>query len=164
MIMGLRIRNRMAAMGLSQAELARRVGITQPSIFKLITSNKTGSAHLHRIARELATTPAYLAGETDDPSTDAPPPQPVPRFQHVTLAVALPSTPALTEAFGAILKASRDLSEDELARELARRLPIVLRAAAAGALSSVPADDDAFDEPAEDQASALPPARRAAGR
>lgn len=61
----------MGALGLSQAELARRVGVAQPTIFSLIRSNKTGSKHLHKIARELKTTAAYLAGETDDPSIDA---------------------------------------------------------------------------------------------
>ena len=62
----------MEDMGLSQAELARRVGISQPAIFGLINSNKGGSRHLHRIARELHTSPEYLAGETDDPSEVAP--------------------------------------------------------------------------------------------
>ncbi|HQS95064.1 MAG TPA: helix-turn-helix domain-containing protein [Novosphingobium sp.] len=58
--------------GLTQAELARRVGVKQPTIFKLIHDNKTGSAHLHKVARELGTTPAYLAGETDDPDSTLP--------------------------------------------------------------------------------------------
>ena len=61
----------MGALRLSQAELARRVGVSQPTIFSLIRSNKTGSKHLHKVARELKTTAAYLAGETDDPSIDA---------------------------------------------------------------------------------------------
>lgn len=64
----------MKAAGVSQAELARRVGVSQPTIFKLIHSSKKGSAHLHRVARELSTTPAYLSGETDDPESDAPDP------------------------------------------------------------------------------------------
>lgn len=58
--------------GLSQAELARRVGVAQPTIYGLLHTNKVGSKHLHRIARELGTTPAYLTGETDDPFADAP--------------------------------------------------------------------------------------------
>lgn len=62
----------MLANGLTQAELARRVGVAQPTIYGLVHSNKVGSKHLHRIARELATTPAYLSGETDDPDEDAP--------------------------------------------------------------------------------------------
>lgn len=55
-------------MGLSQAELARRVGITQPSINHLIKRGAAGSSHLHKIAYELNTTAAYLTGQTDDPN------------------------------------------------------------------------------------------------
>lgn len=58
---------------LSQSELARRVGISQASIHKLLSGRAYGSKHLHRIARELSTTPAYLTGETDDPDADGPP-------------------------------------------------------------------------------------------
>jgi phage repressor protein C with HTH and peptisase S24 domain len=54
-------------MGLSQAELARRVGMSQPSINHLIRKGAQGSKHLHVIARELETTPEYLTGVTDDP-------------------------------------------------------------------------------------------------
>lgn len=74
MPLGERVRDRMTALGLSQAELARRVGVSQPSIYALIHRNKTGSKNLHLIARELGTTPAYLTGETDDPTAGAPPP------------------------------------------------------------------------------------------
>lgn len=75
MIVGARILERMDAVGLSQAELARRVGLAQPTIFNLIHRGKKGSTKLHLIARELETTPAYLTGETDDASADlgAPP-------------------------------------------------------------------------------------------
>lgn len=48
------------------------MGVAQPTIYALINTNKIGSKHLHRIARELGTTPAYLSGETDDPDADAP--------------------------------------------------------------------------------------------
>ena len=70
MISGARILERMTAVGLSQAELARRVGLAQPTIFNLIHRGKKGSTKLHLIARELETTPAYLTGETDDPTAD----------------------------------------------------------------------------------------------
>lgn len=53
--------------GWSQAELARRVGITPQSIGKLARGESQGSKHLHRIAAVLCTTPDYLMGETDDP-------------------------------------------------------------------------------------------------
>lgn len=71
MTMGERIRDRLEALGMSQAELARRVGISQPSVNHLIKRGATGSSHLHKIARELETTPAYLTGEIDDPSAGA---------------------------------------------------------------------------------------------
>lgn len=70
--LGHRIQTLMEERGLSQAELARRVGLTQPAIFALINKNKTGSKSLHLIARELHTTPAYLNGETDDQKGDSP--------------------------------------------------------------------------------------------
>lgn len=51
--------------GWSQAELARRVGVTPQSIGKLARGESHGSRHLHRIAAVLGTSPAYLLGETD---------------------------------------------------------------------------------------------------
>lgn len=72
MIDGGRIEQRMKEMGLTQAELARRAGVSQPTIFKLIRENKTGSRVLHKVARVLQTTPAHLTGETDDPDGDGP--------------------------------------------------------------------------------------------
>ncbi|HMO74550.1 MAG TPA: helix-turn-helix transcriptional regulator [Sphingopyxis sp.] len=72
MIIGSRILERMQAVGLSQAELARRVGLAQPTIYNLIHKGKKGSTKLHVIARVLKTTPAYLTGETDDPESDLP--------------------------------------------------------------------------------------------
>lgn len=62
----------MEARGLSQSELARRLGVTQGAIAKIAKNNPNGSSFLHRLARELATTPAYLTAETDDPTSDAP--------------------------------------------------------------------------------------------
>ncbi len=71
MTMGERLKLRLDALGMSQAELARRVGISQPSVNHLIKRGASGSAHLHKIARELQTTPGYLQGETDDPDAGA---------------------------------------------------------------------------------------------
>jgi len=79
-VIGARIQERLKAAGLTQAELGRRVGLTQPAIANLIHRNKSGTSHLHRIARELGTTPAYLAGETDDPSEGA---LPAPRADEI---------------------------------------------------------------------------------
>ena len=73
MNLGARVSERLAAIGMSQAELARRVGITQPSINNLIKRGVGGSSHLHKIARVLETTPEYLIGETNDPDANAPP-------------------------------------------------------------------------------------------
>lgn len=69
-----RLRAQMAQAGISQAELARRVGVSQQAIARLVSGSTQGTRHLHRIARELGTTPAYLSRETDDPTEHAPPP------------------------------------------------------------------------------------------
>ncbi len=62
----------MEACELSQAALAREVGVSQQSIGRLVTGEAIGSRHLHKIAIALRTTPAYLTGETDDPNSDLP--------------------------------------------------------------------------------------------
>jgi len=68
---GDRVRKRMDELGLSQNGLAQRVGVSQASIAKITGGQSFGSKHLHRIARELGTTAAYLTRETDDPSEGA---------------------------------------------------------------------------------------------
>lgn len=67
MMIGDRIKQRLDALGMSGAELARRVGLKQPTISALISGKSRSSAHLHLIARELQTSVEYLTGETDDP-------------------------------------------------------------------------------------------------
>jgi len=84
--LGDRLQERMAEKDLGQAELARRVGISQASIWHLINKGKTGSRHITKIARELGTTVAYLEGETDDSDADAPLPAP-PRDNMVEVAM-----------------------------------------------------------------------------
>jgi transcriptional regulator with XRE-family HTH domain len=72
-IVGVRIKARIEAIeGMSQSELARRVGITQGTIAALISGRSRSSTYLHQIARELGTTPSYLSGETDDLGGDVP--------------------------------------------------------------------------------------------
>jgi phage repressor protein C with HTH and peptisase S24 domain len=65
---GNRILDRIEALGLSQSELARRVGITQPAIANLVKRGGR-SSHLHAIARELQTTPEYLLLGSGDATT-----------------------------------------------------------------------------------------------
>ena len=72
MSLGERIGHRLAKLGMSQAELARRVKLTQPTINGLVKGKSTSSVHLHLIARELKTTVAYLTGETDNAMSDQP--------------------------------------------------------------------------------------------
>lgn len=67
MVRGERIQELLDRREMSQSELARRVSLRQSTINELIHGGSRGSSHIHRIARELGTTPAYLMGETDDP-------------------------------------------------------------------------------------------------
>ncbi|RYE60882.1 MAG: XRE family transcriptional regulator [Oxalobacteraceae bacterium] len=127
MVVGRRIKERLATIGMSQAELARQVGMSQPAVNSLIRGASRSSTHLHKIARVLVTTPAYLSGETDDPDENAPPPPSAPTIHHVMMAVALPSERALARMFEGLLR-SMDLSApvDAQALLLAKRLPIGL--------------------------------------
>lgn len=70
-MVGGRIADRLAELGMSQSELARRVGVSQGTIAQLISGRNRSSAYLHKIARALGTTPEYLGGETDDASVGA---------------------------------------------------------------------------------------------
>lgn len=70
-IKGDRLAGRLDAIGMSQAELARRIGIKQPSIAALISGKSQTTRHLHRIARELQTTPEFLTGEDEDAGQEA---------------------------------------------------------------------------------------------
>lgn len=72
MQVGERIKERLQAVRMTQSELARRTKLTQGTIGGLIIGKARSSAYLHLIARALQTTPAYLAGETNDPTADVP--------------------------------------------------------------------------------------------
>lgn len=98
-IIGERIKDRMEELGLSQSELARRVGVRQPTISRLLLGEAAGSKHLHVIARELGTTPQYLTGETDDPSEGALP-TPTPEQIAEQLGVVLVPELALGYSMG----------------------------------------------------------------
>ncbi|MBL8578112.1 MAG: helix-turn-helix transcriptional regulator [Mesorhizobium sp.] len=67
MAIGDRVKERRTALGLSQAELAQRVGVTQQAINNLETGISAKSRHIVEIADALETTPAYLESKTDDP-------------------------------------------------------------------------------------------------
>lgn len=66
-----RVAERMKLLGYSQSSLAREVGVSQATIGKIVTGLSAGSSHLHKIARTLRTSAAYLTGEVDDPAEDA---------------------------------------------------------------------------------------------
>ena len=72
MTLGQRIEDRRRALGVSQSELARRVGMPQSSYNSLVNSDVRSTKYLHRLARELQTTPDYLMADTDDPGEGAP--------------------------------------------------------------------------------------------
>lgn len=151
-----RLERLMADRALSQSELARRVGVSQQTIFKLVRGESYGSRYIHRIARALETSPSYLEGETDDPTADAPAPLPAPNVQLVSLPVALPSEAALREMFHGLLL-SEGRNEPELAAALARSLPIGLAAAQVGRVSLPPEFYERDPAPADD----APPAKQA---
>jgi transcriptional regulator with XRE-family HTH domain len=125
-----RLRTLMEKRGLSQSELARRVGVAQATIYKLVSGMSYSSRHLHLIARELQTTPDYLIGAIDDPDLSASPVLPAPTPTHVMMAVQLPSTDALAEMFEALLAGISPDVDPRLRAEqsllLAQRLPIGL--------------------------------------
>lgn len=85
MKLGERIDLRRIQLGLSQSELARRVGVRQSTMNSLIRGESYSSRHLLKIARELQVSPAYLTGEVDDPEQDAPSPPALSREQSEML-------------------------------------------------------------------------------
>lgn len=61
-----RVQERMDLLDISQSELARQVGIKQPSINRLLNGEVQNPRFLHLIARALQTSPEFLTGEDDD--------------------------------------------------------------------------------------------------
>ena len=70
MTLGARIQQRINELGISQAELARRVGIRQSTLNSLINGTSRTSRSLLKIAHELQTSPEYLTGDVDDPEDE----------------------------------------------------------------------------------------------
>lgn len=126
MTLGRRIEERRLAVGISQAELARRVGIRQSTMNSLINGESRSSRSIVQIARELGTSPGYLMGATDDPDENAPLPRERPRTQLVMMPVGMPCEDALADMYEAQLRVFATLSGAELARALAKRLPKAL--------------------------------------
>jgi SOS-response transcriptional repressor LexA len=71
MIRGDRIRDRLEAIGESQAALARSIGVSAQAVSKMVVGDTNESSKLFQIARFLGTTPEFLTGETDDPGLSA---------------------------------------------------------------------------------------------
>lgn len=69
--LGARIEERLAALNITQSELARRARIPQTTVNSLIKAGRRSTPHLLKLARALQTTPAYLTGESDDPAAEA---------------------------------------------------------------------------------------------
>lgn len=57
----------MEKLGLNQSELARRAGVAQPTVYKLLNGQTRTSARLHAIAEVLQTNVPWLMGEDTDP-------------------------------------------------------------------------------------------------
>lgn len=99
-----RVQERMKACGVSQAELARRMGVTQGAVAKVANNNPNGSSFLHKLARELQTTSEYLTGEIDDPEAGAPAEVPLDYFQRELLDLVAMLTPADKKAVMQIVR------------------------------------------------------------
>lgn len=67
MFRGDRLEALMAERGISQSELARRIKVSQTTIWKLIKEPAQGTKFTHRIASELQTSAEYLMDETENP-------------------------------------------------------------------------------------------------
>lgn len=87
MTLGQRIEERRSALGISQAELARRVGIRQSTLNSLVNGDSRSSRSIVDLARELHTTPEYLLGKSDDPAGSAPSPADLPARDRELLKV-----------------------------------------------------------------------------
>ena len=171
MSIGERIEERRKAVGIkSQAELARRAKVPQSTLNGLIREPYRWSPHLARIAHELHTTITYLLGE----EATAPDIIPSLNFEERTslellqaaspsdrqLMVSvlrainrppsLPSEDALAAAFEGLLLASSRMAGAELARELARHLPLLLQVAGDAPVVQPTVEPAALDEAEED--------------
>lgn len=125
MTLGRRIEERRLEVGISQAELARRVGVRQSTINSLINGDSRTSRSLLKIARALGTTPAYLVGEVDDPEADGPD-GPDLNYEQLELVDCFDRMERANQL--ALLQMARALAEKRPPRERMQDKPIGFRA------------------------------------
>lgn len=89
MDIGDRIRERRKALGLTQLELAKRLGLTSKAAISTVENNKEDmtTERIRKYAEALDTTPQYLMGWIKDPER--------PRFGNIDL---LPMVESMTES------------------------------------------------------------------
>lgn len=87
------------------------MGVSQATIYKLLVGESFGTRHLHKIARELLTTPAYLAGETDNPEEGAPA---APELKHEERELVECARSMSAPNRAALMQLARALPKDEL--------------------------------------------------
>lgn len=70
-IVGSRLEKLIEDRRLTQSAVARLIGVSQPSIGRLISGETRETGKIIELSRVLETTPEYLIGEIDDPSVSA---------------------------------------------------------------------------------------------
>ena len=155
-----RLRQAMQEAGFGQSELARAAGCTPGAINQILQGNVRRSRFLPEIAEALGVSLRWLNGQNvpDRLSAPSPPAAISPRSPPIMLPVTLPAEAALAAAFQGVLLASEGMDVAELALELAKRLPIVLRMSAGSIVE--PASDRADDPLAPDGPPADAPRER----
>lgn len=79
-IVGSRLEKLIEDRRLSQSAVARLIGVSQPSIGRLISGETRKSSKIIELARVLETTPEYLIGERDNPDQGYTPTPPSPEL------------------------------------------------------------------------------------
>lgn len=94
-VQGQRIAQRMRQQGLTQAIVAKSVGLSQPAIGRLINGETKETSKIVALARALKTTPEYLLGQVDDPDEGS---------------TSIPSIQTLAAGFGLVAVRELDLT------------------------------------------------------
>jgi len=120
----------MTLRSVDQPALAGGIGVTQGTISLILLGKTRRSKHLPDIAAYLRVNLDWLMGRSDEMEPTAGTSRAIPIAARLfSLPVYLPSEAALEAAYSGLLRASRGMDEAELARELAKRLPTILRVA-----------------------------------